>query len=100
MDFKIAIVNWEELKKQKKQTNKQNQPLICFKDIKNPNYQLLAKCIYIYTYIHICIYRHTYTTTELTISINLAINIIEQIQMSPHYFKKYNYIHIINYYLQ
>ena len=67
MDFKIATVNYEKFT----QTNKKTQNLLSIfsKNTKNPIYQWLANCVYIY------IYRHTYTTTEFTISINLAITL-------------------------
>ena len=56
MDFKIATVNCEKFFF----FFKKNQPSICFKDAKNPNYQLLAKCVYIYIYIHIYVYIDTH----------------------------------------
>ena len=67
MDFKIATVNYEKFT----QTNKKTQNLLSIfsKNTKNPIYQWLANCVYIY------IYRHTYTTIEFTISINLAITL-------------------------
>ena len=67
MDFKIATINYEKFT----QTNKKTQNLLSIfsKNTKNPIYQWLANCVYIY------IYRHTYTTIEFTISINLAITL-------------------------
>ena len=67
MDFKIATINYEKFT----QTNKKTQNLLSIfsKNTKNPIYQWLANCVYIY------IYKHTYTTIEFTISINLAITL-------------------------
>ena len=66
MDFKIAIVNYEEFIPKKKKNTKFALNFTN-KNTKNPIYQWLANCVYIY--------RHTYTTTEFTISINLAITL-------------------------